>query len=141
MRRDEEDLVIAKNPKTIRMILSMDLCSDEAERANTVKEIAKDRRYSRAAGVVNLRDREELKTALRDADEAIAQDRSRLKRMTFAPIACSQSDLRQVLACINEPILGVLDERYDKGDVCKGEVVQAYLRSRATVEGSIPSDD
>ena len=141
VKRDEEDLEIAKNPQTIRMILSIDLCSDEAERANTVKEIAKDRRYSRAAGVVNLSDREELKTTLRDADEAIAADRSRLKRMALAPIACSQPDLKQVWGCINEPILGVLDERYDKGDVCTGKVVQAYLRSRSMVEGSIPSDD
>lgn len=96
---------------TPQEVVSAELCGWQSLRKDTLDEIAKQKKYSRAGGVVNLKDMADLQGFLREADEGIEAAHARSKRLALKMLPCSGRRVAEIAACFHFPrnVIGVAE--------------------------------
>jgi hypothetical protein len=96
---DQLDKVLAQ-PGVRGLILSAARCHFERERAATLAEIAKAKKYSHVGGVVNLTEMSGLQDDLREEDDHLRGNAKRIKSLMHGPaLSCSSPKIVQLLKC------------------------------------------
>lgn len=109
----ERQMTIADEEKRIRLLVidgrsdgkimqvvdSANLCEAKGKRAETLGNIASEKRYAKKVGVVNLSDLEDLKQELRDEDERIATVTADLRRVRKNALRCNDPRLSTFQNC------------------------------------------
>lgn len=103
---------------TQQIVQTLSLCDANARRANALIEIAKERRYSRRAGVVDLRSLQDQKDALRDADDSAAAAKRELRHFGVKPLSCSNRSVGLLEICVNDD---------GQGDGCTTEQMRSAV--------------
>lgn len=89
------------DPAAARKLSSAQICRATKERAATVAELAKEKRLTREAGVVNLELLREYQNTLRDDDEEIASARQTLATIKLRPLSCSDRLVARIAVCLD----------------------------------------
>ncbi len=75
-------------PEAMQFSLSAQICDRQAERAEALAAIKKERRYSKIGGVVHLGRLGELQDAVASADDDIAESRGELRELGKPALSC-----------------------------------------------------
>lgn len=84
-----------------QIVQTLAICGGDEARRQALAAIAKERRYSKQAGVVNLSLLEALKEDLRQADDQIAAARTALKSVGGKPTSCRHPDVALLSTCVD----------------------------------------
>lgn len=103
---------MADNPTSAQVILSAFLCDSILARSQKSEEIAKDRKYSRVGGAVDLRRRVDLQDELRTQDERIEALRRSLAGIKKRAMGCKDKAVVSTSACM-------FQGEEDETDACK----------------------
>lgn len=90
----------AKDPNASQELLSALLCDEIQGRVEKLAALAKDRKYSRIGGVVNLQRRADLQDAVEKADDCIKELRAELKERKRPPLGCRDKRVLEVSTCL-----------------------------------------
>lgn len=90
-------------PVTPQEVVSAELCGWRALRKATLDEIAKQKKYSRIGGVVNLKDMADYQDELREADEGIEAAQTHAKHLKLKMLKCSGARVAEISACFYFP--------------------------------------
>jgi len=92
----------ARDPRMSQELISALLCDEIQGRAEKLAAIAKDRKYSRIGGVVDLQRRAELQDAVEKADDCIKELRSELKERKKPALGCKEKRVLEISGCLFE---------------------------------------
>lgn len=104
-----------KDVSIVRAAHSARLCALEQDRKKALEEIAKETRYAKAAGVVNLSELQELKARVRGDDEKIAEERKFFGRVK--PLPCKDPTVAEVARCIEAHLEGCSEKALKVAEV------------------------
>lgn len=90
---------LRNDPTILRAFLSANVCGGQEEQEAARKEIAKEKKYSRIGGSIDLRAMHDLQDRLRSADERIEKNKAALKQRKLKPYACTDNNVKQVMVC------------------------------------------
>lgn len=106
--RKADDEMIAKllltNKKVVSILLSSSLCWCTHERAAVLAQIAKDKKYSRVGGVVDLGKRAELQQRLEEIDDWADAIKTRMKAKKVAQMPCNDGDVQALEPCLDPDV-------------------------------------
>jgi hypothetical protein len=83
----------------MRPVLSALRCEYIADRKGALADIAKEKKYSRIGGVVDLRSLHFLQESIRRDDDALAGVGERLAKLHVSALACSDASAKLTLSC------------------------------------------
>ncbi len=101
--RDRQAL-LAQDPKARRAVYSAEICWFQSDRQEVIAAIAKERRYSKIGGVVDMKYLYERQEAVRRDDDAIANMRAELKKERVGALPCSDKLVAALTPCMTEPL-------------------------------------
>jgi hypothetical protein len=88
LRKEIEEERAASTPEAMQFSLSAQICDRQADRAEALAAIKKERRYSKIGGVVHLGRLGELQDDVASADEDVAGYRAELKAIGRKALSC-----------------------------------------------------
>jgi len=91
---------LSQDATEMRVAYSTQLCTYRRERQDTLREIARQKKYARIGGVENLSDLYALQQTIREIDEKISGLVSDMIQKRFKPLPCSSSKVAALLACM-----------------------------------------
>lgn len=106
------------DPKAWQVLRSARLCWYQRSRAEVLGVIAKERKYSRVGGVVDLRLLHDAQDALRRDDEGIATERREFGRLKLRPLPCGDQAVSSLSQCLDLTGGFVPDNSALEGGVC-----------------------
>jgi hypothetical protein len=118
---------VIDNPKTSQVVLSILLCRRSQDRAETMAALAKDRKYSRIGGAVNLTRRAELQDDLAATDEALKALRLSLRDIKRPPLSCKIGGVALFASCF-------ADDAEDRDPGCSLPEAQVMMRAAAILQ-------
>ena len=95
------------DPKSVRTIWSAELCSAQAARSTALAAIAKERKYARIGGAIDLRRMRDLQDDVRAADDRIEAAKAGLKQVKASPVACKSPKVAHLVECARQVEGGV----------------------------------
>lgn len=98
---------VRNDPRLMRLALSARICRLQDVRAETIGEIAKQRKYSAIGGVVDLNVMHTLQRRLRAVDEFTEADRAEFKHRKARPFGCRSNEVKAINMCIGDSELAV----------------------------------
>lgn len=135
-RREREELerahVAAFTRNDYQVAYSALVCAYGSARAETLKEIAKEKHYSDIGGAVNLSRRYQWQQLLRFLDEQEERLLAALKNATISPLRCNDATVTRFAGCLSVGILERvqrLDVEVKDGCEQSGAIVDLILRA------------
>jgi len=116
---------LADTQKAAQWILSALICGEMAARAETMSSIAKERRYSKIGGVINLSRMSELQDDVASHDDSIRSARAALKGRKLPGLPCKDKTVRLFAACLAD----------DPRPACTGEEAAAIRQASELILG------
>jgi hypothetical protein len=89
------------DPKAWQVLHSARLCWYQGSRSEALGVIAKERKYARVGGVVDMRIIHDAQDALRRDDEGIAAERKELARLRAKPLVCGDQTVAALSQCLD----------------------------------------
>lgn len=90
------------DPKWVSPLFSSLVCSAKRDRDRAVAEIAKERKYGRIGGVVDLQEIHDWQGAVREADERLARHRGEAKRRGARLLPCTDKLVGVLAQCVSD---------------------------------------
>jgi hypothetical protein len=99
---DGEADKVATDPTSRRLVLSALLCDQLSTRQALLAKLAKDKKYAKIGGAVDLGRRSEIQDDLAAADDEIGRLRSVLKADKATPLGCNEKRVEMAIACMSD---------------------------------------
>ncbi len=99
---DAEADKVATDPTSRRLVVSALLCDQLSTREALLAKLAKDKKYAKIGGAVDLGRRSEIQDDLAAADDEIRRLRSLLKADKTTALGCSEKRVAMAIACMSD---------------------------------------